>query len=469
MLRVLLSILSFLCVTTVLAQDYEAQQRKLEARKIAIQKEINQVKNLMNQEKKKERNILSEIENQNKKIKLTTDLIKNTQKEQNNIKNLMYINTLELDKLKRELKVLKEDYAKTIQKSYKIRSEQSRILFILSSDNFLQAYKRFQYMKQYAKFRKEQGDEIRAKTEKLDEVTKKMEVQKKKQDNIIIEQEANKKTLEEEKQKQNQLMSEVRKDIKKYSTDIKKKQDETKKIDREIKAIIKKAIEEANRKAREAKEKAERERREKAERERREKVEKERREKEEREKRAREAKANTTSTTSSKKEETKSVVIKKETPKTHVSSERFENLTAEEKTLANNFRANRGKLPWPVEKGNISLRYGNHPHPTVPDVTIYNSGIEISTQPGASVRAVFDGEVLMIQSISGAGKAVFIRHGEFITIYQNLNSVSVSTGQKVKTKQTIGTVKTNGEGKTILKFLITENSTTNNPESWLNR
>lgn len=454
MLRVLLFILSFLCVTTVLAQDYEAQQRKLEARKIAIQKEINQVKSLMNQEKKKERNILSEIENQNKKIKLTTDLIKNTQKEQSNIKNLMYLNTLELDKLKRELKILKEDYAKTIQKSYKIRSEQSRILFILSSDNFLQAYKRFQYMKQYAKFRKEQGDEIRAKTEKLDEVTKKMEVQKKKQDNIILEQEANKKTLEEEKQKQNQLMSEVRKDIKKYSTDIKKKQDETKKIDREIKAIIKKAIEEANRKAREAKEKAERERK-----------EKERKEREEREKKARE-KANTTS---SKKDETKSVVVKKETPKTQVSSDRFENLTAEEKSLANNFRANRGRLPWPVEKGNISLRYGNHPHPTVPDVTIYNSGIEISTQPGANVRAVFDGEVLMIQSISGAGKAVFIRHGEFITIYQNLGSVSVSTGQKVKTKQTIGTVKTNGEGKTILKFLITENSTTNNPESWLNR
>ncbi len=422
MQRFFILIFTLLIVQVANAQDYEAQQRKLEERKAAILKEINQVKSLLSTEKKKERNILNEIADQNKKIKLTNELISNSQKQQRVISNDIYTNTLESNKLKRELKILKADYAKTIQKSYKARSEQSRILFILSSDNFLQAYKRLQYMKQYAKFRKTQGDEIREKTERLDELTRKMEIQKQKQQSIIIEQQANKQVLEEDKKKQNELMTLVKKDQKLYNQQIRQKQEETKKIDREIKAVIQKAIEEANRKARE---KAERERlaREKA-------------------------------------------TGKKETPaKTTGSSSKFE-MTPEEKTLANSFRANQGRLPWPVEKGYISLRYGNQPHPSFPDLTIHNSGVEITTESGASVRSVYEGEVMNVQVIAGS-RAVFIRHGEYITVYQNLSSVSVKTGQKVSTKQKIGTVTTNGEGKAVLKFVLTQNSTYNNPESWL--
>ena len=422
MQRLFILIFTLLIAYAANAQDYEAQQRKLEERKAAILKEINQVKSLLSTEKKKERNILNEIADQNKKIKLTNELISNSQKQQRVISNDIYTNTLESNKLKRELKILKADYAKTIQKSYKARSEQSRILFILSSDNFLQAYKRLQYMKQYAKFRKTQGDEIREKTERLDELTRKMEIQKQKQQSIIIEQEANKQVLEEDKKKQNELMTLVKKDQKLYNQQIRQKQEETKKIDREIKAVIQKAIEEANRKARE---KAERERlaREKA-------------------------------------------TGKKETPaKSAGSSSKFE-MTPEEKTLANSFRANQGRLPWPVEKGYISLRYGNQPHPSFPDLTIHNSGVEITTESGASVRSVYEGEVMNVQVIAGS-RAVFIRHGEYITVYQNLSSVNVKTGQKVTTKQKIGTVTTNGEGKAVLKFVLTQNSSYNNPESWL--
>lgn len=280
-------------------------------------------------------------------------------------------------------------------------------------------------MKQYAKFRKSQGDEIRQKTERLDELTRKLELQKQKQQAIIVEQEANKLVLEQDKKVQNELMQEVRKDLKKYNADIQKKQEETKKIDREIKAVIQKAIEEANRKARE---KAERERleREKA---------------------------------TGKKEAAPTV--------TKTAPGRFD-LTPEEKTLASNFKASQGRLPWPVEKGYISLRYGNQPHPSFPDLTIHNSGIEITTESGMGVRAVYEGEVMNIQVIAGA-RAVFIRHGEYITVYQNLSSVSVKVGQKVSTKQRIGTVRTDGEGKSVLKFVVTQNANYNNPESWLSR
>jgi len=423
MQRILLILVTFFISISAFSQDYDEQQRKLESRKAQILKEIKEVQTLLNSEKKKERNIFNEIANQNKKIKLSTELIRNSQKQNRVLSDDIYTATLKSNKLKRELKVLQADYAKTIVKSRKTRSEQSRILFILSSDNFLQAYKRMQYMKQYANFRKTQGDEIKEKTVELQELTRRLEVQKVKQQAILAEQEKERKVLEDDKKVQNQLLAEVKKDQKKYGKQIKDKQAETKKIDREIKAVIQKAIAEANRKA---KEKAEKERlaREKA-------------------------------------------TGKKETPEKSkpISSTKFD-LTPEEKTLSNSFKTNRGRLPWPVEKGFISLQYGDVPLPGMPNVTVHNSGLEITTESGSSVRAVFEGEVFKIQSI-GNIKLVYIRHGEYVSIYQNLSSISVSNGQKVSTKQKIGTISNNHEGKAVLKFVISQNDTFMNPQSWL--
>lgn len=423
MQRILLILVTFFISISTFSQDYEEQQRKLENRKAQILKEIKEVQTLLNSEKKKERNIFNEISNQNKKIKLSTELIKNSQKQNRVLSDDIYTATLQSNKLKRELKVLQADYAKTIVKSYKTRSEQSRILFILSSDNFLQAYKRMQYMKQYANFRKTQGDEIKEKTIELQKLTKRLEIQKIKQQAILAEQEKERKVLEDDKKIQNQLLAEVKKDQKKYGKQIKDKQAETKKIDREIKAVIKKAIAEANRKA---KEKAERERL---------------------------AREKTTG--------------KKEAPAKSkpVSSTKFD-LTPEEKTLSNSFKTNRGRLPWPVEKGFISMKYGDQPLPGMPNVTVHNSGVEITTESGSAVRAVFEGEVFKIQNI-GNIKLVYIRHGEYVSIYQNLSSISVSDGQKVSTKQRIGTVANNQEGKAVLKFVISQNDTFMNPQSWI--
>ena len=433
MRRIFPFILLLLSINTYAQQDYATQQRILEERKAAILKEIKEYQTLLTTNKKQQRDIMAELNEQNKKIKLQSDLISNSNRQIKTLSNDIYVNTLASNKLRRELEVLKEDYAKTVVKSYKARSEQSRVMFILSSDNFLQAYKRLQYIKQYAKYRKSQGDEIRTKFEELERISKHLEVQKNKKQSIAKEQESQRMVLQEEKNKQSELMSMVQKDGKKFSTEINKKQQETKKIDQQIKSIIKKIIEEENRKRRE--EEARRKR----------------------EEEARKAKANSNSSTPSK------------TPTTTVTKAstvgKFD-LTPEEKALATSFSNNRGRLPWPVEKGNISLGYGDQPHPEYPNITIHNSGIEISTEKGASVRSVFEGEVMNIQVI-GNNKAVFIRHGEYITVYQNLASVSVSKGQKVSTKQKIGTVGNNAEGKSVLKFVLTKNETINNPQSWL--
>jgi murein DD-endopeptidase MepM/ murein hydrolase activator NlpD len=124
-------------------------------------------------------------------------------------------------------------------------------------------------------------------------------------------------------------------------------------------------------------------------------------------------------------------------------------------------------LPWPVEKGAISLGYGDQPHPVFKSLMVHNSGIEISTESGSNARTVFSGEVAQVQQITPLKKAVLIKHGDFFTIYQNLSSVNVQVGDKVSAKQILGKIRTDADGQTILKFLVSQNSVYFNPTSWL--
>ena len=142
-------------------------------------------------------------------------------------------------------------------------------------------------------------------------------------------------------------------------------------------------------------------------------------------------------------------------------------LTPEERTLNNSFVSNKGSLPWPVAKGAKVGDYGNYAHPDVPSVMIENHGIDIMTDAGAPVRAIFSGEVTVVMDVVGS-KVVIIRHGEYISVYQNLATVSVKKGDKVTTKQTIGTVGKNAASNTYeLHFEIWKNEANLNPNSWL--
>jgi septal ring factor EnvC (AmiA/AmiB activator) len=346
----------------------------------------------------------------------------------------MYINQLKINKLNRELVVLKEDYAMMIEKSYKSRSEQSRAMFILSSENFLQAYKRAQYMKQYTSFRKMQGEEIKSKSDQLIDYNEKLDVQKKEKQKLIAENEKERLSLLKEKKIQQKLVDSIKKDKKKITAEIKKKQLEARAIDRQIDRLIREAIAEANRKAalEAAMKKAE-------------------------------ASAKAGETKEEIKKRAKAIV----SAAPAVSSAKIV-LTPEDKILADNFKANKGKLPWPSEKGFVSLRYGDQPHPQFSSLMIHNSGVEITTEQGATARAVFAGEVTSVIVLSPVNKAVMVQHGDYFTVYQNLSSVFVSKGDKVSIKQSLGKIRTSGEtGKTVLKFIISQNQTYYNPASWI--
>ena len=146
-------------------------------------------------------------------------------------------------------------------------------------------------------------------------------------------------------------------------------------------------------------------------------------------------------------------------------------LTPEQKLVGENFIQNKKRLPWPVERGVITEHFGINQHPVLSNVQTRNNGISISTEAGAKVRSVFNGEVSRVFGITGGNTAVIIRHGKYLTVYSNLREVTVKKGDKISTKQIIGTVYTDSddENKSILKFQIWLESQKLNPEDWIGR
>ncbi|HIC32636.1 MAG TPA: peptidase M23 [Flavobacteriaceae bacterium] len=352
------------------------------------------------QNKKKDQTAL--IEDLNYKLSVTNNLIKVTNQQANLLTRSINNNQKEISQLRDELTILKENYAKTIQKSYKNKSEQSRVMFLLSSDNFRQAYKRLQYMNQYAKVQKQQAEDIKVKAKKLQDLNIDLVKQKEEKDKLIAENKVIQNQLEADRKQHQSIMAEIKKDLNKYASQIKEKQREAAKIDEEIDRIIKAEIAKSNKKA----------------------------------------------------------------GKTSTYESGF-SLTAEAKLVAADFLNNKGKLPWPVEKGIVKLRYGKQRSPINPSVEIQSSGVRIATEKDAKVRAVFKGKVLAVMVQKKSNPVVLIQHGNYITAYGNLKTVYVKKGEEISTKQDIGEVFTDSDGQTLLKFSVYKNNASQNPAEWV--
>ncbi|WP_329805934.1 murein hydrolase activator EnvC family protein [Flavobacterium facile] len=396
------------------------EKEKLEQRKEQLQRELSEAKTKLQNEKKKEKSVLKEIAGQEAQIKISEKIISTIAKQARILDDNIYLTQLEINKLNKDLKIMKEDYAKMMVKSYKSRSEQSRIMFVLSSNSFLQAYKRMQYMKQYAGYRKRQAEEIKIKQTRLGVAVTSLQTNKKEKEVVIVEKTKIKAEHEKLKQEKEQTAKLIQKDKKKIAAEIAKMDKERKAIDKKIKKMINDAIAAENKKRKAEQQAA--------------------------------AKKNGVTTPV------------KVTP---VSSTKIE-LTPEGKLSSDSFKANKGRLPWPVAKGYISTGYGDVPHPDYKNIVIHNSGIDITTDPGSSAMAVFSGEVSGVQvSQTTNTYTVLVRHGDFFTAYSNLSNVSVSVGNKVSAKQVLGKIKTNAKGNSVLKFVINQNTTVLNPKSWI--
>ncbi|CAM1365587.1 Septal ring factor EnvC, activator of murein hydrolases AmiA and AmiB [Tenacibaculum sediminilitoris] len=382
-----------------------AQSRKeLENRRKKLKNEIEQVNNLLFKTKKKKSSALDDLKDLNQKISVRKRLIETIELETKLLSKEIKSNEQQLKKYNDELKKLKDDYRDMVVKSYKSKSQQSKTMFLLSSESFYQAYKRLKYMQQYKDFRKKQGEEIMVKAKEVAQLNDSLTAQKKSKEVLLSDEKNQKEGIEEDKKDQEQLISKIKKEEKKYKSDLQKKQREEKKVLAKIDKLIRDAIAKANKGKK---------------------------------------------TTTSKKSNSGFI------------------LNAEEKTLLANFEQNKGNLPWPV-KGVITRKFGVQPHPTFPGISINSHGLYIATKANTDVKSIFNGKVLVIQLHSDGRKSVLVQHGDYISTYNKLKEIYVKKGDVVRTGEILGKVFTNKvTGKTQLSFMLYKNRNRLNPAQWI--
>lgn len=224
------------------------KRAELEKRRQALKQEINQINSLLSSTKKEKQSVLTKAGDLERRIRATENLIKVNNQEANLLTQEISSNENKIVSLKKELEALKEDYAGMIQKSHKGHSKQSRLMFLFSSDNFLQAYKRLQYMKQYANYRAKQGEKIKEQTQELQDLNEELGKQKKDKEKILAENRQTQEKLKKDKREQEKLIAEINKKGSNYESQIQKKQQEINRIDAEIQNLIREAIAAENKK-----------------------------------------------------------------------------------------------------------------------------------------------------------------------------------------------------------------------------
>ena len=402
MSRTLLFLVLFWIGTgAVLSQSTTKRQQELEAQRVRLKNEIKQINELLFSSKKNRKNVVTEVEDLQVKLSVREELIKVTNAQVNLLTRKINLNERNISDQRKELEALKEDYAKMIQNSYASKSLQNRLMFLFSSENFLQAYKRIQYLKQYTQYRRKQGLAIAEKTQLLQELNKALIEEKSKKLVLVEENKTVQEQLKKERNAQENLIKSLRRKERSLAAQISKKEKEARAIDREIDRLIRAAIAASNKAAGKTGKKT------------------------------------------------------------------FE-LTPEAKLIAANFEANRGRLPWPLDKGVVIQGFGRQRHPVVKTTTIQSNGVTIATAPATQVRAVFEGEVMSVVTFKGSNPSVLIRHGNYITVYKNLGKLYVKKGDKVKAKEAIGEVFTNQQtGKTEIQFSVFNNVKVLNPKGWI--
>ena len=431
--------------------------KELEKQRKQTLQQLESTNKMLNETKKSQKSTLTKLNILSKNINERKTLIKNISVEIGELDSEMNRLSQETVLLNNRLTVLKKDYAKLVQEAHINRSIYAKIMFVLSAKTFDQSYRRFRYLQEYSDYRKQQVKQIeRIKTDiahKSDSIgqhkSTKVEVVKQK------EVEAQKLTKDEQKEKV--VLTDLKKKEGKLRSDLKIQQKKAADLNNKIERIIAEEIRKA-----EAKRQA---------------VIK-RREAEERKRLAEEKKSSTPTNTASK--ETKTTTSKSSadtkssttsSPKTTTSSVSVSALTKEETLISGNFAANQGRLPWPTSNGFISGHYGVQAHPVLKHVTTNNKGVYIQTPSGSNARAVFEGTVTQVGYFPGSNNLVIIQHGDYRTVYANLTSVYVKSGEKVSAKQSIGKIYTDddNDNKTELYFQIWKGRSLLNPESWIAR
>ena len=390
--------------------DKEALQDK----KAKIQKEIKLTNTLLQKANKEKNQSLTTLSTLNKQIQSRQEIIQMLDLEVKmasiqigNLKQQIQETQQSIVTQQELLDTLKSEYALMIRHAYLNRNAYDRLAFVFSAQSYNQAFKRLKYLQEYSQFRQKQVEEIQLTEQKLNDELLALKRQK-----VLLIVAKNEKTQSlKASQIEIGILDNEQSSQKNLLFKLRKKEKQLKKelqskqsLAKELDKQIRKIIEEEIRLAK--------------------------------------AKASKESDILA--------------------------LTPEEQELADNFTSNKGKLPWPVERGVIIERFGVQAHPVLRGIETFNNGVKITTEEGAIVRAVFEGTVSRIIDIPGAGKAVILSHGDYFSVYSNLLMVSVKRGQSVLHKEKIGTVLTKTNPKeSITELQIWKGSEKMDPSSWL--
>lgn len=482
---------------TIMAGAQQPSRSELEKRRASLLNEIANTQQQLEDTKKDKKATMGQLRALTAKLDARQRLINNINSELTNINGSITLSAEEIRTLNGNLEKLKAGYAQSIRYAYKHRTSQNMMAFLFSANDFNDAIRRMQYLRKYRDYRKEQAEKIRITQGQLTQKIGVLNTQKTQKGKLLQVEEIQKNEIQQETQETNQIVTELKGREKELMAQIQQNQRTAQKLAASIKEQIRKEIELARKKA---EEEARRKAAEEA-------LARKRAAEEEARRRAAQTAANNsgntyqagsqtvtlnTGKTPSATNNTKPVEQPKSNskpiagnnptankpvytppPAATVSKPSYKlSLTPDVQALSNSFTANRGRLPWPVEKGFISGSYGKHPNKLFPKVIEDNYGIDITTSEGAPVRAVFEGTVVRMANIDGI--MVMISHGEYFTVYTNLSGASVKVGDKVSNRQVIGRAGKNDDGENMMNFQVwkvgsNSNFFTVNPSDWIAR
>ncbi len=391
-----LGILLILWVIVLESVCFGQTRKELEKEREKTRREIELSNILLKKTEKSKKQSLNQLIILRQKIEKRNKYVNTLEEEIALVDKKIIENSWVMNSLESDLKKIKKEYEEILSSSYKKSKNQDKIIYILASKNYGEAYRRIKYYQLYAAYRKKQAKKIIAIDKILEIKEGELKMERDNKRDLLSIRKTEKEKLNVEKDAKNRMVISLGKKEKKLRNEIKTRERIARELEKEITRIIREERERENRRG----------------------------------------------------------IMK---------------LTPEEETIAANFSSNKGKLPWPTERGVIIEKFGEHIHPVLKNVKINNNGIDIATIEKAEIRAIFDGEVRKIVAIKGANNTVLIKHGNYFSVYQNLVEVNVKKGEMVKTKQKIGIVYSNIESErdNVIHLEIWENNVKMNPEAWI--
>jgi len=446
MIKKLFAAFSILCI--VMAANAQGGETKedIQKKQQQLQREIDELNKTIGQIKSSKKKSIGQLALVQRKIAARNELINNINRDLRRLDNTIYTNQREINRMKVELDSLKANYAKSLVFAYKNRSNYDYLNFIFSASSFNDAVKRIAYLRSYRDFRETQVSTIQKTQFVLQEKITALTSNKVEKRTALVDQGKQLNVLQEDKKEQNDVLKDLKSRESDVASQIKQNQREQQKLKNALASIIKREVEEARRKEA-ARLKA---------------IE------DQRKKDAAAAAANNTASNTKPNTTAAGNTGSVAAANTPARSNRVYNVlesTPEGLESSLNFENNRGRLPWPVSSGIVSIHFGSYEIPGT-KLKGNSEGITVSLPIGASVKSVADGEVSAVFDM-GSGQAVVVRHGKYFTAYSNLTSIKVSRGAQVHAGTVLGSADRGEEGDGQVVFMVSNGGGYLNPESWL--